>query len=34
MAVAGGRQKYGLRRTETVWHGENEHLMLVLGEDR
>ncbi|MFJ8076856.1 GNAT family N-acetyltransferase [Streptomyces sp. NPDC096176] len=27
-------EKHGFRRTETVRHGENEHIMLVLDEDR
>jgi RimJ/RimL family protein N-acetyltransferase len=26
-------EKCGFRRAGTVWHGEYEHLMLVLGED-
>ncbi|TDC80450.1 N-acetyltransferase [Streptomyces hainanensis] len=27
-------EKHGFRRTETVWYAENEHVMLVLDEDR
>ncbi|WP_329614616.1 GNAT family N-acetyltransferase [Streptomyces brevispora] len=27
-------EKHGFRRTETVRYGENEHIMLVLDEDR
>lgn len=27
-------EKCGFRRTETVWYGEHEHIMLVLDEDR
>ncbi|TGA85363.1 GNAT family N-acetyltransferase [Streptomyces sp. MZ04] len=27
-------EKHGFRRTEPVWYGENEHIMLVLDEDR
>lgn len=26
-------EKLGFRRTGTVWHGENEHVMFVLGDD-
>lgn len=26
-------EKHGFRRTETVWYGEHEHIMLVLDEN-
>jgi RimJ/RimL family protein N-acetyltransferase len=26
-------ERCGFRRAETVWYGEHEHIMLVLGED-
>jgi len=27
-------EKHGFRRAATVWHGEDEHVVLVLDEDR